>query len=287
MKVSIITPTYNRAYILPRLYESLKNQTSKDFEWIIINDGSTDETERLIKSWEKSGELLIQYFSKLNGGKHTGINLGVKNAAGEIIFIVDSDDYLISTAVEKIIENFKDIENDKQFGGICFKKFDITQNKVLGKTYSKVIVADLIEAKYKYRLKEDRAECFKKELLLQFPFPIFKNEKFVPESLVLNRIAKFEYKFKFYNEAIYFCEYLADGYTKNIKNLKKKNKKAYYQYYLEEFQNKKIPIFRKVICIFHIINLLNIFISEKIKIRVNYLINLFFNNNLERNKRYK
>ena len=122
MKITVFTPTYNRAYIIEKLYHSLQRQTFKDFEWIVVDDGSEDETEDLFKKIQKDKNLFeIRYIKQKNGGKHRAINKGIEIAKGELFFIVDSDDYLIDTALKTITEIEESIpENEKkQFAGVC------------------------------------------------------------------------------------------------------------------------------------------------------------------------
>lgn len=109
--ITVFTPTYNRAYILNNLYESLKRQTSKSFEWIIVDDGSVDMTESLVNEWLKNDNLFpIKYVKKVNEGKHIAINVGVEQAKGDWFLIVDSDDYLYDDAIEKVIKWTHDIK---------------------------------------------------------------------------------------------------------------------------------------------------------------------------------
>ena len=102
--ITVFTPTYNRAYIIENLYKSLQRQTFKDFEWLVIDDGSTDNTEELFASWTNEISFPVRYIKQQNGGKHRAINRGVKEANGELFFIVDCDDYLREDAVETILE---------------------------------------------------------------------------------------------------------------------------------------------------------------------------------------
>ena len=104
MKVTVFTPTYNRAYIISELYESLKKQDFTDFEWLVIDDGSEDHTEDLFKQWQNEyNDFPIRYYKVNNGGKHRAINKATELAKGELFFIVDSDDKLVSDALEKIV----------------------------------------------------------------------------------------------------------------------------------------------------------------------------------------
>lgn len=104
MLITIFTPTYNRAELLPRLHKSLQEQTNKNFEWIVVDDGSTDNTKEVIENiiLQQENDFPIRYFYKENGGKHTAINRGVREANGDLFFIVDSDDILTFNSVELI-----------------------------------------------------------------------------------------------------------------------------------------------------------------------------------------
>ena len=119
MLVTIFTPTYNRAYRLTALYESLCSQTCKDFEWLIVDDGSSDNTEELVNGWINENKIDIRYIKQQNGGKHRAINNGVKNARGILFFIVDSDDILPDNSIDRVAVHYKMIEGKSEFGGLC------------------------------------------------------------------------------------------------------------------------------------------------------------------------
>lgn len=265
MIVTVLTPTYNRAYRLSFLYNSLLKQTNKNFEWVVVDDGSTDNTSDLIREYREQSTIKIKYIKKENGGKHTAINSGILQAKGKVTIIVDSDDFLTEDAIEKILKNFELVDGKKEYAGICFRKIDLKSNKILGKKIYQKIDCTLLEYKYKYKVREDIAECFKTKVLKENKFPTFNDEKFVPESLVWNRISKKNLKFKFFEEAIYYCEYLEDGYSRNLSDIKLANFKGYLNYYIEEIFFDKIPFRRKIMCLFHIINLIIKKIGEKIK----------------------
>lgn len=114
----VFTPTYNRAYILPALYESLLAQTSTDFQWMIVDDGSTDDTESLVQGWIAEGRLSIDYVKQENGGKPRATNTGVARCQSELFFVVDSDDHLVPTAVEHVLTRWEEIRGDDSFAGI-------------------------------------------------------------------------------------------------------------------------------------------------------------------------
>ena len=118
--LSIITPTYNRGHLLQRCYDSLSAQTRKDFEWIIVDDGSTDNTEEIVSSFDSDYDIV--YIKKENGGKHTALNTSHPYVHGKYVMILDSDDYLIPEAVEKIVKGWIDFEENEAIGIVTFLK---------------------------------------------------------------------------------------------------------------------------------------------------------------------
>ena len=236
MFVTVFTTTYNRAHLLEHLYESLLTQTNKNFEWLVVDDGSTDNTEELFREWIKEKSFPVRYIKQANGGKHRAINKGVKEANGELFFIVDSDDQLTCDAIDVICSTCN--KNSIKGAGLCYRKCDITKNKVLGASFPKEgLVASSLELTYRYNILGDKAEIFYTSVLKEFPFPEFVGEKFVPESLVWNRIA-LKYKMVCYNKPIYLCEYLNDGLSSQFSRLRKENPRAYSLYYKEVFIGK-------------------------------------------------
>jgi len=212
--ITIMTPTYNRAYILKNAYESLKNQTSFAFEWVIVDDGSTDETESVVKQWvEQENNFSIIYIKQKNGGKHRAVNKGVSLAKYDYFLILDSDDSLTDNAVATIHEWIADVAQLKGFAGVVGLKGN-GSFAVGGKPQAKYIDATNLQRR-KFGLLGDKAEVYKTEVLKQYPFPEFEGENFIRESSVWDRIAKDGLKLRFYNEIIYLCEYIEDGLTKN------------------------------------------------------------------------
>lgn len=213
--ITILTPTYNREQTLPRLYNSLKKQTNYEFEWIIIDDGSIDNTSKIVDKWKNdNNKFKITYVKKENGGKHTAINRGLEYAKGKMIFIVDSDDYLTNDAIEKIIKYEKTInQSSGKYAGIAMNKGS-ENNKIIGTTFKgKYVDATALERK-KYHINGDKAEIFYTQVLKNNKFPEFEGEKFVTEALVWNRIAKQGYKLRWFQDIIYICEYRDDGLSK-------------------------------------------------------------------------
>lgn len=215
MMITVLTPSYNRGILLKDLYCSLIKQTFKDFEWIVIDDGSSDSTKDIVESLKEEGKINIVYVKKKNGGKHTALNRGVAIAKGELVLIVDSDDSLPSDSLFNINQQYLDIKNDSSIGGVCglMAHHDGTVIGQQALSSSKDISS--IEMRYRFGFQGDVCEVFRTSVLREFPFPEIDNEKFCPEALVLNRIAK-KYKLRFFYCVIYFRDYLDGGLTSNI-----------------------------------------------------------------------
>ena len=170
-KITIFTPTYNRAYIIEKLYYSLKSQVNKNFEWLVIDDGSNDDTELLFQKIQKdNNDVKIRYIKKENGGKHRAINLGVELAEGELFFIVDSDDILTKDAVQKIIEWEETITDKSKFAGVSGNR-GYEENKLIGKTFLGEFIDATSLEREKYKILGDKAEVFYTKILKKFKFP--------------------------------------------------------------------------------------------------------------------
>lgn len=230
--ITIMTPTYNRAYVLPRLYDSLCQQTRQDFEWLVIDDGSTDGTAELIFDYRVKSDFSINYFYKENGGKHRAINEGVVHATGDWIIIVDSDDLLTGDAVAKLYDVMNHIGSE--FVGMCFRRTTLSGH-IIGisdPAWSKSIVMQPIMAGHV--LKGDLAYVFRTNVMRECPFPEFPGEKFVPELYIWNKIADIG-KIVFYvDQVIYLCEYLPDGYTSNFKKNLRSNPCGFGLFYRDQ-----------------------------------------------------
>ncbi len=243
--ITIFTPTYNRAHLLPRLYDSLCKQTYVDFEWIIVDDGSKDNTEEVVRDFINLQKIKIQYFKQENGGKHRAINRGVKEAKGDLFFIADSDDMLPVNALENVSRTYEDIKDDNAFAGVC--GLDGTfEGKVIGSGLPKDIIdSTSIAVRFKLGITGDMKEVFRTEVLKEFPFPEIKGECFCPEALVWNRIAT-KYKLRFFNQIIYLAEYQNDGITAGIVRARMKSPLASMMTYAEIAYNKDVPIIARL-----------------------------------------
>lgn len=233
MILTIFTPTYNRAYTLERLYNSLLHQSSKDFEWLIVDDGSTDNTKELINRFILENKIEINYIWQENGGKHRAINRGVDMALGDYFMIVDSDDYLTYDAVESVMRELKKISTRNDVSGICFRKVNYSTGVIIGRAFPEnASFATTFDIIYNWKIREDKAEVFRTKLLHGNPFPEISGERFMTEAYVWNKVAgKRNSMLYCVNQGIYMCDYLPDGLTANFKNLLKDNPKGFIKYY--------------------------------------------------------
>lgn len=221
--LTIFTPTYNRCNKLKRLYQSLSNQTCKRFIWIIVDDGSNDDTRFFIQKITKEANFEIRYYWQINSGKSMAHNLGVRLTTTELFTCVDSDDYLSRDAVEVLIKKWS--QRTAQDVGILARR-EVTKVKNSTKDG---IHTTLRDSNKKYGIKGDTMLIFKTEILKKYKFPYFQNEKFVPENYLYDLIDK-EGTLLFFDKVLYFGEYLEDGYTNNMAKLIKKNPYGYLAY---------------------------------------------------------
>lgn len=230
MRFTVFTPTYNRAHLLPRLYESLKRQTFNNFEWVIVDDGSNDGTEALISGYiRENNSFPIIYERVENGGKPKAVNLGVTLSGGEMFVILDSDDRLtddsleITDRVEKTIPQ----EKKREFAGVCGLK-GYESGDTIGKSFEggKYLDCTNLE-RIKNGILGDKSEAFYTDVIKSYPFPIFEGEKFITESVILDRMAHDGLKFRYFNSVTMICEYRSDGLSEQGKALFVNNPRGY------------------------------------------------------------
>lgn len=229
--ITVFTPTYNRAYTLPRLYQSLQQQDCTDFEWLVINDGSNDNTDALFTQWEKEkNPFPIRYLHTPNGGKQRAINKALSLAHGEYFFIVDSDDLLCPDAISFIRKSFQELPDDDRFIGISSIRGDLAGNPLNGAprmdTRIGYIDANNLERK-DYNLQADMAEVFYTAKLRPYSFPVWEGENFTPEAVIWDRLAMDGYQLRWFDKVIYLCDYQPDGLTHSSWRLLKNNPMGY------------------------------------------------------------
>ena len=225
----IVTPTYNRAKELCILYKTLKSQTCLDFKWLVVDDGSTDETQLLIAKFQEDSCVAIDYLKKDNGGKHTAYNLALDYMSKiDCHIVVDSDDWLAMDAVEKILQDLEKTSN-KEIGIVYPKYGRDSSPQWLSDNVKYVSIPDI---KLKYGLSIETAIVIKNLFIGQLRLPSFEGEKFLSEEIFYIMLSEFG-KFLPLNRRIYFFEYLEHGLTNNLFHLWKKNPKSTYLLFKE------------------------------------------------------
>ena len=216
--ITVFTPAYNRANLLDKLYQSLKSQTDQRFEWLIVDDGSEDNTREIVCNFIKEDKIVVRYYYQKNQGKHIAVNYGAKEARGCWFFIVDSDDYLIDTAIEELWKHLMKIEGEPGFAGVAGlngrpdgsallawygEEQENTELPDGGKDY---LDATSIEYRYKYKIKGDSAEVIRTRLVRKYSFPKFGDERFLSEAALWFPVAEAGYKFRWFSSVIYIAE---------------------------------------------------------------------------------
>lgn len=228
--VAVLTPTYNRGYILGVLFESLKRQTCFDFKWYIVDDGSTDDTKETCENF-RTESFEIVYVYKNNGGKHTAVNKGVELIEEDLTFIVDSDDYLTDDAIEKITYDWKRYSNIAEVGGLSYYRIH-ADGSVIGDVYglNKDFIDSYINVRINRNVGGDKAEVYRTDLLKTYKFPVFDGERFCSEAIVWAAISRAGYNLAFIEKGIYVCEYREDGLTNEGRLKIKKNPEGYLEH---------------------------------------------------------
>ncbi len=258
--ITVFTPTFNRAGKLKKLYESLCRQTCQNFEWMIIDDGSTDNTEEVVKEWIKNKKLNIQLYTQANCGMMRAHNRGVKLCSTKDFGYVDSDDYLIDEAME-IMENYIPIidADDTKIGILFLRKYVNESDNIPFNNPGKYIKAKEL---YDHGFKGETTLLFKTHLLREFPFPVVDGEKYITPNISYDLIDQ-KYRYLYISKAVTICEYNSDGITLNRMKILKYNPCGYVNYYNQraDLYGKKEDRQRAYMCTF--------FIKDK-KLRAEY-----------------
>lgn len=217
--ITIVTPSYNRAGYLPRLFESLKRQTSYNFVWMIVDDGSTDSTRQTVEAFSKDcPKFRIEYIYKANGGKHTALNLAIDKTTTELFFIVDSDDMLVPNAIETIEKDWNTVSG-RHLSGISYLK-GFSVDKPIGNLFPYDHCIDSYNhVRVWQRVTGDKAEVWTTEYLKRLRFPVFEGERFLVESWMWVQVSDMA-DMLFVNKVIYICEYLEGGLSQSGRKLR-------------------------------------------------------------------
>lgn len=216
-KLTVFTPTFNRAHTLSRTYKSLCRQSRSDFIWLIIDDGSTDNTKDLVESWKKEDKINIQYVFKENGGLHTGYNKAIELIETELCVCIDSDDWMPDDAVEKILSFW---ENNKRedVAGIMGLDFYANGEPIGGYFPDGIETLRIIDMVPKYHHQGDVKVVHRTELLKAVaPMPVFAGEKNFNPIYLFHKV-DIKYPLLLLNDNLCFVEYQPDGMTNNIFN---------------------------------------------------------------------
>lgn len=230
--LTVFTPTYNRAYTLPQLYESLCRQTGKDFVWSIVDDGSTDGTEEMVSRWIGEQRIPILYRWQPNGGKMRAHNRGVRECTTPLFMCVDSDDFVPDDLVDSIREKWPLISGKGSVAGfVAYKSIKGEDGDVGVKCPFPGGDCVSLERLYDSGFFGDTTLVFKTELIRRFPFLEVEGETFSTEAYAYDQIDRAEYVYQPVEEVWTICTYLPDGYTLTEKKLYAKNPKGWALYY--------------------------------------------------------
>ena len=238
--LTIFTPTFNRAYTLHKCYESLLRQTCKNFIWLIIDDGSTDNTKELVNSWINENKINIRYYYQENKGMHGAHNTAYKLIDTEINTCIDSDDYMTDDAVEKINDFWEKNRNDELAGFVALDSYE--NGEIIGTKFPENLKSTTYFDIYnKYKVKGDKKFIYRSELTKLYPYPIFEGEKYVSLAYKYAKLDE-KYKLALMNEVVCIVEYMDDGSSKNMLKQYKRNPKGFAFIRVDNMKNPKASL---------------------------------------------
>lgn len=243
--LTVFTPTYNRANHLNTLYDSLLSQTCRDFEFILVDDGSADGTEAEVSRLQASGNLAIRYVRKSNGGLHTALNAGLALATGELFLYLGSDCWLLPDAVARARDEWKKIAATEKFGGMAFRKIDAATGKKIGSPVPDGILdASHVDAHFRIGIGGDKAEFWRTDLLRAWPYPEIPGENYFPVGHPYDILSR-KYILRYFDEATYVGQYLPGGLSSNFPERLRANPKGFLEYYAFLVKYPGLPLKRK------------------------------------------
>jgi len=202
-KFTVFTPTFNRAHTISRVYESLKLQTLRDFEWLVIDDGSSDNTSEMINRWQHEVDFKIIYQYQTNSGKHVAFNRAVEMAHGELFLVIDSDDGFLSNSLESMLKWWMDIpedERDAYTGVVTLCQYE--DGNICGQPFCmSPLDTNSLDLRFKHRARGETWGFHRTEILRAYPFPEDEAVRFIPENLIWDDIAR-KYKIRCINEPL-------------------------------------------------------------------------------------
>lgn len=250
--ITVFTATYNRGHLIQRIYQSLLRQKEFNFEWLVIDDGSQDQTEYLFNDWtSRDNPFEVRYYKQENRGLIRTLNRGIELARGEYFAKIDSDDYVVDDYTTNISKWVASIENSTSIYAVSGVRVTPDGIPLKGKwpdiprELGFVDATDLERAAYD--LDADMCEAWRTDVLRNYPFPVWNGEKFAPEQIVFNQIALDGYKIRWYPVAMSICEYQEGGLTKGARKLEIQNPMGYAMMYNHKLKYD-IPLAQKLRC---------------------------------------
>ena len=214
-KITVFTPAYNRVHTLKRTYESLVKQDCKDFKWLIVDDGSSDNTKKLVLEWQKKDNGFdIQYIYKKNGGMHTAHNVAYENIDTELNVCIDSDDMLAENAISKILKKWYQVK-DKGYAGIIGLDADFSGN-IIGTGFPSGMEETTLVGYYANGGSGDKKLVYRTDVINEYPpYPVFEGEKYVALGYKYRLIDQ-KYKLAVLNDVLCNVEYQLDGSSNSM-----------------------------------------------------------------------
>lgn len=254
MKISILTATYNRANLLDKLYTSIlinsNNSNNCEVEWLVMDDGSTDNTRRIVEEYEKENIINVKYFYQENQGKMVAINNLVEKATGDFIIECDSDDFLTKDAFSTISTALEKCNNLQDTYAFVFLKHTKTGENMGNNFIEDNFRSTMFDLYFKKGITGEKALVYNAKIRKKFEYELENNEKFITEARLHHKM-DLQYQVVCFNKPIMICEYQKEGYTKNISELFKKYPYGYFQYFKEIFnQNLHGVTFKKRLYIY-------------------------------------
>lgn len=232
---TVFIPTYNRAHTLTRALESVAEQTCRDFEVVVIDDGSTDGTAGLIESWQDHAGFPIKYIYQENRGKPAAHNHALEVAEGKFFMTLDSDDSMLPDALENVLKYWELIPEHNRdgfagVGGLC--KWD--NGQISGSAYPEDIIdSNYLEMSRDHSLRGEKREAIRTDVLREFPYPLIEGEKHIRPTMILRRLS-LKYSLRFINVPLQINRHAPDGIMSRRFEYRMKNPKGLRLYFLEE-----------------------------------------------------
>ena len=241
MFLTVFTPLYNRESSIRDVYDSLCNQTCKEFEWLVVNDGSTDNSGAIMKEilTHHNNSFPIRYIERENLGLMATLNEGIENALGKMFMRLDSDDRALPEAVDLIVRYYTLIQNRDDICALVFRSVDLNNNPIGSHPFAESQITDFGEFRDRYRAQGDRSEVMKMDVYKHYRYPVIPGEKFCPEGYIWLKIAQ-KYQAYFMREPIYQKGAPDDSITSSIYKYQKSNCKGMTLHYRALVSNRKL-----------------------------------------------